>query len=135
MFAAKRRGKYEQLELDGKPVVARVRGCVVTKVFESQGKRYATLDMSSAIGDKQLLLDADEFIRARASPRFSPLRFAWTQVTVKIVINDELRYGSILDVELSPGAFGAFGWCLLLKKISNVLVLQKTSTQSTTDTP
>lgn len=120
MFAAKRRGKYEQLELNGKPVVARVGGCLVVKAFESHGKRYATLDMTSAIGDKKLLLDADEFIRARASPKFSPLRFAWTQVTVKIATNDDVRPGDVIDAELSPGAFGAFGWCLLLKKKSNV---------------
>ncbi len=123
MFVAKKRGKFQQLELagGGGPVIARVRGCVVSKTSESRGKRYATLDMSSAVGDKRLLLDVDEFIRARAAPRFSPLRFAWTHVTVKIASgDDEVHRGEILDVDLSPGAFGPFGWCLLLKKKSIV---------------
>jgi hypothetical protein len=120
-FLARKRGKFEQLELaTGGPVVARVRGCVVAKTSESGGKRYATLDMSSAIGDKKLLLDVDEFIRARAAPRFSPLRFAWGQVTVKIASGEDVHRGEVLDVELSPGAFGPFGWCLLLKKKSTV---------------
>ncbi len=111
---AVKRGRYEQLVIDGAPVVARVVGCVVTKITESNGKRYATLDMSSATGDRQLLLDVDAFINARARPRFSPMRLAWTQVTTKVVTDDDVS--GVVDVELTPGAFGSFGWCLLLTR-------------------
>lgn len=114
-----KRGRYEQLANDdGTPVVARLAGCVVTGVTESNGKRYASLDMSSSTGDRQLLLDVDECIRARVRPRFSPMRLAWTRVTVKIVTTDDVATGGVVDVELTPGAFGSFGWCLLLTRVS-----------------
>lgn len=114
-----KRGRYEQLANDdGAPVVARLAGCVVTGVTESHGKRYATLDMSSATGDRQALLDVDAFINARARPRFSPMRLAWSRVTVKIVVDDDVATGDVVDVDLSPGAFGSFGWCLLLRRVS-----------------
>lgn len=119
MFVARKRGRYDHVMLNESPVIARLVGCVVTKVTESGGKRYATLDASLATGDKQLLLDVDEFIRTRARPRFSPLRFAWAQVTVKLVArDDDVAPGDVVDVELTPGAFGTFGWCLLARAIS-----------------
>lgn len=116
MFKAVKRGRYEQLTtIDGTPVVARLAGCTVAKVTESNGKRYATLDASCSTGDRQLLLDVDDFIRTRARPRFSPMRMAWACVTTKDEVGVEP--GSVVDVELTPGAFGSFGWCLLLKRV------------------
>lgn len=132
-----KRGRYEQVAYaDKSKVCAELDGCVVKKAFVStDGKRYAKFDMSRAIGDKQLLLAVQDHIREAANPRFSPLRFAWEDVTVKLMgtkweIGDqpaaawELREGDVVNLVLTPGAFGSFGWCLIATHVKRSHVIQ-----------
>lgn len=126
-----KRGRFHQITFaDKSKVVAHLTGCVVRKAFtSSDGKKYVKLDMTGAIGDKQLLLAVEERIKEVANPKFSPLRFAWEDVTAKLfgtkweldgqpAAEWELREGDVVDMSLSPGAFGPFGWCLLVARIN-----------------
>lgn len=132
-----KRGRYDQVAFaDKSKVSAKLDGCVVKKAFVSNdGKRYAKFDMSRAIGDKQLLLGVQEHIKQAVNPRFSPLRFAWEDVTVKLMatkweIGDqpaaawELREGDVVDLVVSPGAFASFGWCLIATHVRRSPAIQ-----------
>lgn len=126
-----RRGRYYQLayEDDGKSVEATLTGdMTVKKAFATaDGKRYLKLDLDRAIGDKKLLMDVQEHIERAVSPRYSPLRNAWSDVTVKLMgaHHDEFAVGDVLDsLVVSPGAFETFGWCLLAKRTAKKSTVQ-----------
>lgn len=130
-LVAKQRGKFQQLERDGGPVDIKVFSCkVVAAPYEVEGKRYARLDMTRIDpAERHLLANVESTIRRLASPRFSPLRDGLGSVVVKIpadaswedargdVGEFSLAAGDWVDVVVSPGAFGVFGWTLLVKRL------------------
>lgn len=125
------RGKLRQIATaGGDPVDVTLYACVVTRApYVKGGKTYAGLDASAAAGDLDLLRRVDEFVRRQANPAFSPVA-PGGKLVVKLAPG--LRYengdgdaalpwnvteGAVVDVVLRPGAFGDFGYCLLLRRV------------------
>ena len=124
---AVKRGKFHQLRYDGNPIQLLFESCVIAREIYDGGK-YVRLDLSKSSGDRQALLKIHEFIKGKANPAFSPLKYAaenksWDDIVVKISnaewepFEKYLPKGSKVDVILTPGAFGDFGFCLNIKKI------------------
>lgn len=93
------------------------------------GKTYVSLDIAEAVGDTDVLRACDQFIWSQARPAYSPAASA-PLIVAKVLgttryENDlgnpaaawPLRRGQTVDVVLRPGAFGDFGYCLLLHRI------------------
>lgn len=132
MFASAPRGKFRELRLreGGDRVAVRARGCRV--VWEPHpaggggghpagggggepGALYATLDLTPDERALAVLRLADDEIRRLAAPRFTPLRDAGRAVVVKLARGLAWPAGAAaVDVVLSPGPFGAFGYCLTI---------------------
>lgn len=129
MFKAVSRGKFRQVALrDGRPAEATLYNCMVDKAPYQRGtKTYAVLDLSDAIGDLDVLRRIDEFIDATAKPEFSPLSFPLAVIKLASTAYADadglpcepffLKRGDAVDVVLRPGAFGTFGYCLLLHRV------------------
>ena len=145
-FVAVQRGKFRQLaRADTRDPVEtalyalRVERVSVTNAPASgkpakttdTAKTYVTVDASDALGDLRVLRDADAFIRRAANPRFSPLVSGPpTKLTLKVVPGttymDDIGHpappfvpavGDLVDAVIRPGAFGDFGYCLLVQKL------------------
>lgn len=129
MLEAVLRGKFHQFKV---PVTVKLFDCRVVRL---KGSTYLVLDASMADDDaKAELLRAHDFIQRHSSPEFSPLKYAresdaWDAVVVKMARDVswetpkgptdpwKLSPGDAVDVVVSPGAFGKFGWCLNVKRI------------------
>lgn len=125
------RGRFRQLVgPDGGPVVVKLYGCVVdAEPYVRRGKTYMTLDAGDAVGDTELLRAADDLIFRQARPAFTPVQTPLLYVKLPPDARHEtadgdpapdpldLRRGDAVDVCLQPGAFGAFGYCLLLRRV------------------
>ncbi len=130
-YASVARGSLRQV-VDARtrqPVLATLYRCKVAKAPHAiGGKTYVWLDVSDCVGDVQCLRDVDEFIRREASPRFSPV----TESMVIAKLTRATRYatddgsaawtmdvtlGDVVDAVLQPGAFGSFGYCVLVNKL------------------
>lgn len=123
------RGRLRQVARDGAPVDVALYNCVVDQEPRQRGdKVYLSLDAGDAVGDTDLLRRVDEHIYRAARPAFSPV--ALPLLTVKVLATtryeDEAghaapswtpRRGQVVDVVLRPGAFGDFGYCLLLQRV------------------
>ena len=118
-----KRGKFHQLRYDDNPIelvftnVKVVRDTQATKIDRCVYKTYTRLDLTRASGNKGDLLFIHNYIKSKASPNFSPLKYAeengsWDDIVCKVKTERYLKAGDIVDVVLSPGAFGEFGWCL-----------------------
>lgn len=133
MFSSAPRGKFRELRLrdGGGRVAVRARGCRV--VWEPHpaggniapggntggGALYATLDMTAADRALAVLRLADDEIRRLAGPRFTPLREAGRAVVVKLARGLAWPAGAgAVDVEVSVGPFGAFGYCLTVDAVA-----------------
>ena len=120
-----RRGKFEQLRYDIRPIELFFENCyVVREIYD----KYVRLDLSKSHGDRKALLTIHEYIKNAVNPQFSPLKYAsenksWDDIVCKISnaqwepFEKYLNKGDKVDVVLSVGAFGKFGWCLNIKKI------------------
>ncbi len=134
-FLAVKRGKFRQLadaHTRG-PVDARLYAMRVERVSRNgSGKTFVTVDAGSALGDMHVLREADAFIRRAASPRFSPLDGSGqaTKLTLKVLATtayaDSIGHpappfvpetGDVIDAVVRPGAFGEFGYCLLVQTL------------------
>ncbi len=129
MFKIVKRGKFFQLQAPGGgPVEVKLFGCVVVApTYGSGGKQYARFDLTQALG-REHLTSVAEFIKQAAAPRFSPLRFGFKSVVVKMggakwetaeaaTFEFPLEPGQRVDLVVGPGAFGDFGWCIVVKRI------------------
>lgn len=130
-FRAVTRGTFRQVvnASDGTPVDLKLFRCVVDKAPYVRGaKTYVALDLIDALGDLDVLRALDEFIERSVTPEFSPLRPPLVIVKVPRDVSYEdaegapgppldLKRGDEIDVMLRPGAFGAFGYCLLLTRV------------------
>lgn len=118
------RGKMRQIEgHDGRAVEAALYGCQVARApHDKAGKTYMTLDISACAGDLDTLRQVDAFVQRAARPAFSPLTEG--QLIVKVPPGAELEDGladavltnALIDIVVAPGAFGAFGYCWLLRR-------------------
>ena len=112
----------------GDPVDIKLYAVTVAKVpYPRNGKTYVGLDVGSALGDVDVLSAVDEFVAKAARPTFSPVQGA--RVLAKMVhtkyetdagapgFEFPLQEGMLLDVVLRPGAFGEFGYCLLVHRV------------------
>lgn len=124
-----RRGTLRQLvRRDGAPVEATVYGCVVLKApHVRDGKTYVWLDLGAAAGAVDVVREACETARRESGASFSPL--AGDALIAKL---SRTRYadargyecapfqpaeGDRVDAVLRPGAFGAFGMCVLVARL------------------
>lgn len=136
---AAKRGRLHQVvaaAADGSqaPVQVALYGCVVMTPPHAAGrgnKTYMTLRLDDATGDLDRLRQVDDFVARRAAPDFSPLMAGGTRLVVKVPaagVGYECERGDptgpwtpgaedVVDVVLAPGAFGAFGYCWLLRRI------------------
>ena len=129
MLRAVSRGKFRQVALrNGGHVDATIYNCVVDKAPYQRGtKTYVVFDLSDAVGDLDLLRHVDDFIRTQATPDYSPLSLP---LLVAKMVNTTyadadglpcepffLNRGDAVDVVLRPGAFGQFGYCMLLQRV------------------
>ncbi|ABU44299.1 hypothetical protein FK949_gp207 [Paramecium bursaria Chlorella virus NYs1] len=120
-----RRGKYEQLRYDNQPIKLLFENCYIVRgVYD----KYVRLDLSKSSGDRSALLKIHEYIKDVANPNFSPLKYAaenrsWDDIVCKISnaewnpFEKHINKGDKVDVVLSPGSFGSFGWCLNIKQV------------------
>lgn len=125
------RGRFRQLVgADGGAVVLKLYGCIVdAEPYVRGGKTYMTLDVGDALGDTDLLRQVDELIYRQARPAFTPVQTPLLYVKLPPGVHYEtadggpafeapnLRRGDVVDVCLQPGAFGPFGYCLLLRRL------------------
>lgn len=126
------RGKFRQVvrARDGQPPDVALYNCSVDQEPRLRGdKTYVSLDAGDAVGDVDLLKTIDQHIYRAARPAFSPVA-TMPLLVVKVLattrFEDEqgdqagpwaLRRGQAVDVVLRPGAFGEFGYCLLLQRV------------------
>lgn len=125
------RGRFRQLVgQDGGPVVVKLYGCAVdAEPYARAGKTYMTLDVGDAVGDLDVLRAVDDLIFRQARPAFTPVQTPLLYVKLPPGVAWEtveggpaheaptLRRGDLVDVCLHPGAFGAFGYCLLAQRV------------------
>ena len=129
-FRAVSRGTFRQLALpDGSPVEIKLFGCMVDREpYVRNDKTYVALDLIDAVGDLDVLRAVDEFIEHAARPEFSPYRpplviakmpanVEYATATGEPGSRFDLRRGELVDVLLRPGAFGSFGYCLLVSRV------------------
>lgn len=129
-FKVTQRGTLRQLlHPDGTPVEAPLYGCRVIKPpYTSNGKTYMLLDHTGCTGDLDVVKAVDDFIRATARPAFTPLATG----TLLVKLTRATKYetagavpgfaftpseGQAVDVVVGPGAFGTFGYCVLVKRM------------------
>lgn len=131
MFDIVVRGKLRRLVRRGRDVDMALYACRVERPpFVKHGKTYMELDLSAAAGDLDGLRAADTAIRAAVNPSFSPVRAETRGVIVKLLktTSYETDQGNpgpafvpaqndLVDVVLTPGAFGQFGYCVLVKRM------------------
>lgn len=121
-----KRGKFHQLRYDDNPIEIPFKGIKILRdVQAAKSERciyenFTRIDITHAQGNKGDLLLVHNYIKSKASPNFSPLKYAaennsWGDIVTKIKSDRYLSAGDIVDGVLSPGAFGAFGWVLTLK--------------------
>ncbi|APC25845.1 hypothetical protein BST79_gp332 [Only Syngen Nebraska virus 5] len=122
-----RRGKFSQLRYDNQPIELLFENCYIVRGVYDNNK-YVRLDLSKSSGDRQALLKIHEYIKNAVNPNFSPLKYAaenksWDDIVCKISnaqwepFEKYLSKGDKVDVILTVGAFGSFGWCLNVKKL------------------
>ena len=125
-IAIVKRGKFHQLRYDDNPIEIPFKGIKILRdvqVAKSERcvyENFTRIDITHAQGNKGDLLLVHNYIKSRASPNFSPLKYAaennsWGDIVTKIKSDRYLSAGDIVDGVLSPGAFGEFGWCITLK--------------------
>lgn len=126
------RGKFRQVvrAQDGQPPEVALYNCLVDQEPRLRGdKTYLSLDAGDAVGDVDLLNTIDQHICRAAKPAYSPVA-AMPLLVVKVLAStrfeDEegnpapswaLTRHQAVDVVLRPGAFGDFGYCLLLQRV------------------
>ncbi len=121
-----KRGKFHQLRYDDQPIeipfknIKLIRDVQATKTDRCVYDNFTRIDITHAQGNKEDLLLVHNYIKSKASPKFSPMKYAvennsWDDIVVKIKTEKYLSKGDIVDGVLSPGAFGEFGWCVTLK--------------------
>ena len=120
-----RRGKFEQLRYENNPIELLFENCLIVRgIYDN----YVRLDVSISSGDRGALIKIHDYIKNAVNPNFSPIKYAaenksWDDVVCKISnaqwepFEKYLNKGDKVDVVLSPGSFGKFGWCLNVKKI------------------
>lgn len=125
------RGRYQHLvhSRDRSPIAVRLYNCEVTRApYAKNGKTYAELDVGSAAGDVDVLRQVDDRIHRACSPAFTPVmgRRLIVKIPKTLVYEDAagdttdawpIERGAVIDVVLTPGAFGQFGWCLLAQRV------------------
>ena len=125
-IAIVKRGKFHQLRYDDNPIEIPFKGIKILRdVQAAKSERcvyenFTRIDIAHAQGNKSDLLLVHNYIKSKASPNFSPLKYAaennsWGDIVTKIKSDRYLSAGDIVDGVLSPGAFGEFGWCITLK--------------------
>lgn len=135
MYASVTRGRLRQVvdARDRQPVHVTLYRCKVTKAPHTiRGKTYVWLDVSGCVGKDpdcaRRLQDVDAYIRREASPRFSPVTesmvIAKLTRATQYAADDgtaawkvDVSLGDLVDVVLQPGAFGSFGYCMLVHKL------------------
>lgn len=121
-----KRGKFHQLRYDDQPIAIPFKGIKIlrdvqaTKTDRCVYDKYTRLDITRASGNKGDLLLIHNYIKSKASPNFSPLKYAeengsWDDIVVKIQTEKYISKGDTVDGVLSPGAFGSWGWVLTAK--------------------
>lgn len=133
MFKAVKRGRLHQVALaaSGEPVDIKLYGCRVQRPpYLSNGKTYMLLDLGACVAGSgtELLRAVDEFVARQAKPSFTPVR-ADGALLVKL---DRPKYedgngdpgpafqpapNDLVDVVVRPGAFAAFGYCVLVHRM------------------
>ena len=123
------RGKLRRLARHGRDVDIALYACQVTRPpHVKHGKTYMELDLSAAAGDVDTLRAACDAIQTTAKPAFTPVHGSRAVVKLLKTTVYETAEGSagtrfvpdtgdLVDVILTPGAFGAFGYCVLVKRI------------------
>ena len=114
-----KRGKFHQLRYEDQPIEIPFKGIKIIRNTSTQDK-FTRIDITQAQGNKGDLLLVHNYIKAKASPNFSPMKYAaennsWGDVVTKIKSEKYLSAGDIVDGVLCPGSFGSLGWCLTLK--------------------
>ena len=133
MFRVVRRGTFDHIfNADGSDVVCRVYRALLQSAFVKNGKTYVVLDTTRAIGDTLLVCHVDEFVRQRHPRAYR----AATRDSMVVKAHDTAwldedgdplpptaprDFGvfkdTYVDVVVTPGAFGSFGYCWLLDAI------------------
>ena len=121
-----KRGKFHQLRYEDQPIeipfkgIKIIRDVQATKTDRCVYDKFTRIDITHAQGNKGDLLLVHNYIKSKASPNFSPMKYAiennsWDDIVVKIKTEKYLSKGDMVDGVLSPGAYGDFGWCITLK--------------------
>lgn len=120
MFATARRGRYRALVTadDGSAVAVGLRRCEVLRAPHASGGggTYATLRVPDG---ETRLATIDAAIRGfEPGLAFSPLRAGGTEAVVKLARGLAWPAGAAaVDARLSPGPFGAWGYCLTATRV------------------
>lgn len=114
-----KRGKFHQLRYDDQSIEIPFKNIKIIRDVQATNT-FARIDITRAQGNKSDLLLVHNYIKSKASPNFSPMKYAeengsWGDIVTKIKSDRYLSAGDIVDGVLSPGSFGSFGWCITLK--------------------
>ena len=121
-----KRGKFHQLRYDEQSIEIPFKGIKIlrdvqaTKSERCVYDKFTRIDITHARGNRGDLLMVHNYIKSKASPKFSPMKYAaennsWDDIVVKIQTEKYLSKGDMVDGVLCPGSFGDFGWVLTLK--------------------
>jgi len=121
-----KRGRFFQLRYEDNPIeipfenVKILRDVQASKVGRCVYEKFTRIDIKHARGNKGDLLLIHNYIKNKANPKFSPLKYAeengsWSDIVCKIQSDKYLSAGDVVNGVLSSGSFGDFGWCLNLK--------------------
>lgn len=124
-----KRGKFHQLRYDDKPIeipfknIKIIRDVQATESDRRVYDSFTRVDITHARGNRDDLLLVHNYIKSKASPDFSPLKYAadnnsWGDIVVKIKTDKYWSKGDVVDGILCPGAYGKFGWVITLKSLA-----------------
>jgi len=120
-----KRGKFDQLTYDGKKIEIPFKNVkIVRDIYSIKSDRcayntFVRIDLTHSFGRKNDLLLIHNYIQSKTKSNFSPLKYAaennsWSDIVCKIKTDKYLSAGDIVDIVLTPGAYGAFGFCLTM---------------------
>lgn len=131
MFEVSKRGRFNTLvRQDGTTISAALPGCTVVApphVAQTVDKTFMTVRLPQiTVHDYALVRDVDAAIRRHAKDLdYSPLRGDTLVVKIpgKCLIDPNLRAGEIVDIDISLGNYGSFGYCWLANVVARPGIL------------
>ena len=131
-FRTVRKGRFDTLvHANGMPISAALPGCTVITpphVAHTVDKVFMTVRMPGTdTHDYAIIKKTDDAIRRLMGGQidYSPVRGDTLVIKIpkKCLIDDGIRAGELVDIDVSLGNFGSFGYCWLANVVAKLGIL------------